>query len=207
MNGPALTVNGHVFSVNGPVFSVNGPVLTRERTRSSPVGGVSVRHGSCDILGGGTAAMPDFRREDAMRFAIAALAALTLLGCSALKPLPIRGGDTCFACGKVIAEPKLAAQIIDAGGRAYKFENVTCLAKYLVNHPSEQPAGTFVTDWSTGKWLPAADATYVRAVVDESNLAKSYYAFRSAPTAADFAKEKASAAIDWPAVQRQVKGN
>jgi copper chaperone NosL len=142
-----------------------------------------------------------------MRFALAALAALTVLGCSSLQPLPIRAGDTCFACGRVIAEPRLAAEMIDASGRAYKFENVTCLAKYLVNHPSEQPAGTFVTDWSTGKWLPAGDATYVRAVIDEASLAKSYYAFRSASSAADFAKEKASAAVDWPAVQQQVKGN
>ena len=154
----------------------------------------------------GTAAMPDFRREDLMRFAIATIVALTLVGCSSLQPLPIRAGDTCFTCGRLIAEPKLAAEMIDANGRAYKFETVTCMAKDLVGHPAEKPA-TFVTDWSTGKWLPASNATYVRAVVDEATLAKSYYAFRSADTAAAFAKEKTSPAIDWTTVQRQVKGN
>jgi copper chaperone NosL len=151
--------------------------------------------------------MPDFRREDLMRFAIAALVALTLVGCTSLQPLPIRAGDTCYACGRVISEPKLAAEMIDAGGRAYKFDTVTCLAKYLVGHPSETPKGTFVTDWSTGKWLPADTATYVRAVVDESTMAKSYYAFRSADAAASFAKEKTSTAVDWTTVQQQVKGN
>ena len=151
--------------------------------------------------------MPDFRREDLMRFAIAALVVLTLVGCSSLQPLPIRAGDTCFTCGRVITEPKLAAEMIDANGRAYKFETVTCLTKYVVNHPSEKLAGTFVTDWSTGKWLPASNATYVRAVVDQVSLAKSYYAFRSADVAAAFAKEKASVTIDWATVQQQVKGN
>ncbi len=142
-----------------------------------------------------------------MRFAIAALVALALVGCSSLVPLPIRAGDTCYACGRVIAEPKLAAEIIDAGGRAYKFETAGCLAKYLVNHPSEKPAGTFVTDYSTSKWVAASDATYVRAVIDQSTMERNYYAFRSADTATAFAKEKTGTAIDWTAVQRQVKGD
>lgn len=142
-----------------------------------------------------------------MRLAISAVVALTLVGCSSLRPLPIKAGDTCFGCRQVIIEPKLAAEIVDPSGHAFKFRTVECMAKYLANHPDEQLAGLFVTDYPSGNFVRAANATYVRSVIDESTMERNYYAFRSASAAAEFAQERTATAVDWLAVMQRVSGN
>lgn len=141
-----------------------------------------------------------------MRHAISAVVVLALVGCSSLRPLPIRAGETCFRCRQVILEPKLAAEIIDANGRAFKFRTVGCVAKYLVDHPDEKLAGIWVTDYTSGKFLEARNATYVRGIIDEATMERNYYAFRSAPEAAAFAKDRTATAVDWLAVMRQASG-
>jgi len=142
-----------------------------------------------------------------MRLAISAIVALTLVGCSSVRPVAIKSGETCYGCRQVIVDTKLAAEMIDTQGHAFKFRTVGCLAKYLRDHPGETLAGTWVTDYNTGRFVPTANATYVRAVIDENTMERNYYAFRSAQDAATFAQEKSSAAVDWLAVQRQVAGD
>lgn len=142
-----------------------------------------------------------------MRHAIPVVVVLALMACSTLRPLPIKAGETCFSCRQVIVEPKLAAEIIDTGGHAYKFRTVECLAKYLANHPDEQLAGVWVTDYHSGKFVSASNATYVRGVIDESRMERNYFAFRSATEAAAFAQDRTSTAVDWPTVMRRVSGN
>jgi len=142
-----------------------------------------------------------------MRHAISVVVVLALAACSSLRPLPIKAGETCFGCRQVIIEPKLAAEIIDANGHAYKFRTVECMAKYLANHPDERLAGIWVTDYNSGRFVSASAATYVRGVIDETRMERNYFAFRSATDAAAFAQDRTSTAVDWPAVLRRVSGD
>lgn len=142
-----------------------------------------------------------------MRHAISVVVVLALAACSSLRPLPIRAGDTCFGCRQMIVEPKLAAEIIDAGGHAYKFRTVECLAKYIANHPGEDLVGVWVTDYHTGNFVSASSATYVRGVIDDSRMERNYFAFRSVTDAAAFAQDRTSTAVDWPTVLRRVSGD
>jgi len=142
-----------------------------------------------------------------MRRAIFVVVVLALAACSSLRPLPIRAGETCFSCRQVIVEPKLAAEIIDANGHAYKFRTVECMAKYIANHPDEKLAGVWVTDYNSGRFVTASSATYVRGVIDESRMERNYFAFRSATEAAEFAKDRTATAVDWPAVVRRASGD
>ena len=142
-----------------------------------------------------------------MRHAISVVVVLALAACSSLRPLPIKAGETCFGCRQVIVEPKLAAEIIDANGHAYKFRTVECLAKYLVDHPDDDLVGIWVTDYNTGRFVAAGNATYVRGVIDESRMERNYFAFRSATDAAKFAQDRTSTAVDWAAVMRRASGD
>ena len=142
-----------------------------------------------------------------MRHAISAVVVLAMVGCSSLRPLPIRAGETCFGCRQVIVEPKLAAEIVDASGHAYKFRTVECMAKYLANHPDEDLAGVWVTDYNSGRFVAARNATFVRGGIDETRMERNYFAFRSATEAAAFAADRTSTAVDWPTVLRRVSGD
>jgi len=142
-----------------------------------------------------------------MRHAVSVVVVLALAACSSLRPLPIKAGETCFGCRQVIVEPKLAAEVIDVNGHAYKFRTVECMAKYLTNHPDEELAGVWVTDYNSGRFVSASNATYVRGVIDETRMERNYFAFRSATDAAKFAADRTGTAVDWPAVLRRVSGN
>ena len=142
-----------------------------------------------------------------MRHVISVVVVLALAACSSLRPLPIRAGETCFGCRQLIVEPKLAAEVIDANGHAYKFRTVECMAKYLANHPDEDLAGVWVTDYHSGHFVSASNATYVRGVIDEARMERNYFAFRSVTDAAAFAQDRAGTAVDWPTVMRRVSGD
>jgi len=142
-----------------------------------------------------------------MRHAISAVVVLALVGCSSLRPLPIRAGETCFGCRQVISDVKLAAEVINANGHAYKFRTVECMAKYLANHADEKLAGVWVTDYNSGRFVAAGNATFVRGVIDETRMERNYFAFRSATEAAAFAADRTSTAVDWPTVLRRVSGD
>lgn len=136
-----------------------------------------------------------------MRWVVPVAAGLALLACSSLQPLPIRSGEICYGCRQVIGEPKLASEMIDTSGHAFKFDTVECLARYVNDHPNEQLDGVFVADYKTGRLMKAADATYVKAAVDPRTMKKNYVAFRSSQDAAAFAKEQNATTVDWQAVR------
>ena len=140
-----------------------------------------------------------------MRWVAPVAVGLALLACSSLQPLPIRSGETCYGCRQVIGEPKLASEMIDASGHAFKFDSVECLARYINDHPNERLEGVFVADYTTGRLMKATDATYVKAAVDPRTLRKIYVAFRSREDAAAFAKEQNATTADWTAVRDALK--
>ncbi len=135
-----------------------------------------------------------------MRFAIAVIVGVALAACSTLQPLPIRSGETCYGCRQVIGDPRLAAELIDSSGHAFKFDSIECLARYLNSHPDEKPGGTFVADFKTGRLVSAASAQFVKGNVDPRSLKKGYAAFSSSAEAQAFAKEQNSAVLGWQAV-------
>ncbi|GAB4030229.1 nitrous oxide reductase accessory protein NosL [Spirosoma gilvum] len=55
-------------------------------------------------------------------------------GCS-IEPDPIRyGQDACHHCKMTIVDQKFAAEFVTAKGKAYKFDDVACLAHYLAEN-------------------------------------------------------------------------
>lgn len=58
---------------------------------------------------------------------------LLLAGCSVQPEKMDIGKDSCADCKMTIADPKFGAEIVTKKGRAYKFDDVHCLANFLKN--------------------------------------------------------------------------
>jgi copper chaperone NosL len=130
--------------------------------------------------------------------------AVALGACSSIRPIPMQAGDTCFRCRRPIADQKLAAEIVDRAGRAYKFRTAGCLAQYL-NAQTEDLKAVFVTDYTTGRLVNANRAMFVRAEVDPRTGERDYLAFTSVENAVTVAKNNRTSPIDWPAVLVQTR--
>ncbi|MGE5244375.1 MAG: hypothetical protein ACM3SQ_09125 [Betaproteobacteria bacterium] len=128
-----------------------------------------------------------------------ALALAAGAACSSITPVAVNVGDQCFRCRRPILETRLAAEMVDSSRLAYKFRTTGCLAKYLVDHPSD--TGTlFVTDFTSGKMMPTADATFVPVVLDPNTGESDYRAYRNKADADKAAQELHATALDWTTV-------
>ena len=104
------------------------------------------------------------------RLPLAALLLLALApahaGCQrgAAGPVEITPEDACAFCRMAISEKRYAAELIDEDGEAHKFDDITCLGRYLREKlGAKQVAARFVVDYDARRWLKAEDAYYVRS--------------------------------------------
>ncbi len=134
-----------------------------------------------------------------------ATAALLVASCSSVKPVQVSAGDTCYRCRRVILETRIAGEMVDPNGLAYKFRAPGCMAKYLAEHPSER--GTlFVTDFATGHMIDPERATFVPFIIEENSMERDYKAFLKKDEAEAFAKETKTAPVDWKTVLDKARG-
>ncbi len=139
-----------------------------------------------------------------MRFrtAVIALALLVSAACSSVKTAPIYAGDTCFRCGRIINDVKVAAEVVDQAGRAYKFRTVGCMQKYFKDHPEEiATSKIFVADATNGRFILAKNAIFVPAWLFEgSERQRDFMAFAAASEARKVADKELSRPTDWAGV-------
>jgi len=140
-----------------------------------------------------------------MRFALATALMLTLAGCSTVQPVPIASGDECVRCRRTIVEVRLAGEIVTTGSTALKFRTVTCMAKYLNEHPDGVKA-VFVTDYTTGRMLSAVNARFVRATIDKATKERDYLAFRSLDAAIEAGAGTGATPVDWFKIRQLMEG-
>lgn len=125
-----------------------------------------------------------------------------IAGCAPPKAAEIRAGDVCYRCRRTIAEPKLAGELVQKNGMAFKFRTVHCMAQYIAGQPAPiAEQGTFfVTDYTTGRLIQAGRATYVIATIDDMTNERDYLAYGDANQAKAAAQQHASQIYDWAAV-------
>ena len=141
-----------------------------------------------------------------MRTLVVAVA-LVAAGCSSVKPLPIAGGDLCFNCRRPIGDTKLAGEVIDRQGRAFKFKSTACMTRYLKANAAslENAAAIYVTDYRTGRLITASSATFVPTVlVDGYKRTNDYLAFYVAEAASDAAAREHRPTMKWEQVFQEV---
>jgi hypothetical protein len=137
-----------------------------------------------------------------MKTLYAVLVTVTALACASVQPARIEAGDRCLRCRRPIQDLRLAAEVIDTMNAPFPFRTAGCLAKYVKANRDTSFNGIFVTDFRTGKMLPASDAWFVPAEIastDSYGVEADYYAFRSRSEAEGF-KAGNSTFLRWPQV-------
>lgn len=138
-----------------------------------------------------------------MKFRTAVLAlALVSAACSSVKTAPIFAGDTCFRCRRIISDVKVAAEVVDSAGRAYKFRTPGCMATYFKDHPDEiATSKIFVADHGSGRFMAAKNAIFVPAWLFEGReRQRDFLAFAAASEARKAADKELSQPTDWAGV-------
>lgn len=126
------------------------------------------------------------------------MAGLVMAACSGLQPVQIAAGDVCFRCRSMINDPRIAAEIIDSDGRAYKFRTVGCMAKFLRANPGQTFDGMFATDFATGRLVKVSAVKFVPTMLGEGReRALDYVAYYTAEGAADAATREKTEVMDW----------
>jgi len=136
------------------------------------------------------------------RVHIAVIGALLVSACSSVTPFPIRTGDVCFRCRRVISDERLGAETV-GGGLASKFRAPGCLARYLADHPNDTSA-VFVTDYTSGKFVSAENAFFVQTM-DRNTGERDYIAYKDRAAAGAEAFSRRTSAVTWAAVLEQTK--
>ena len=126
---------------------------------------------------------------------------LALSACSSVGPVPIRTGEICFRCQRPIIDTRLAAQTVS--GLVSDFRTAGCLAKYLADHPGDKSA-VFVTDYETGKLIPAASGVYV-PTVNRDNGERDFVVYRRTANARVEAAARQTSTMTWAQVLEQAK--
>jgi hypothetical protein len=137
-----------------------------------------------------------------MRTLYAVVVALTALACASVQPAKVEVGDRCLRCRRPISDLRLAGEIIDTMRAPFPFRTTGCLAKYVKANTGMEFTAIFVTDFRTGRMLPASDAWFVPTTLtaaDGRTAEPDFYAFRSRSEAESF-KAGGATLMRWPDV-------
>ena len=123
-----------------------------------------------------------------------------------LRAVPIRGGERCFRCDRIVANRFVAAEAIE-GSVGYKFRTVRCMLTYLKDS-SQRFDQILVADYQTGKLVPVGKASFVPVAIGEISGeprygigSTDYVAFHSRSAADRFASARGATPVTWATVR------
>lgn len=115
---------------------------------------------------------------------------MLLAACTARPPQPVEidPADVCAFCKMAISEKRYAAEIIDASGNAFKFDDIGCMVHFAeqrgwISHPPAR----FVHDYDSSAWLEAGRAMFVRSPEIPSPMASGLIAVQDGAKAQQYA--------------------
>jgi copper chaperone NosL len=99
------------------------------------------------------------------------LAMIGAAACAASGPAVLdTRNDACAWCRMAVSDPRFAAQLALPGEDAVFFDDIGCLADYLVAKGVPEGARAWVADHRTKAWVEAGTAVYTRVGALESPM-------------------------------------
>ncbi len=130
---------------------------------------------------------------------LAVIGSLFIMSCGNHKPQPIKlNVDACDYCRMTISDGRFAAEVITQKGRAYKFDDVSCMLRYV----SEQQEGViksyYVNDYlKNNELIDATAAWFVHHDDLKSPMGGNKAAFSSEQTAVEYADGFSTEPLRW----------
>ena len=125
-------------------------------------------------------------------------AVYVFLGVRPAPPQTIGEGEVCFRCRRVIANARLAAEIMDRN-LPTKYKTAGCMATYVAAHPSDG-SRYYVTDFASGGLIDAGRAFFVPVVTNDTTGERDYRAYLSRGQADIAAQLLGVQVVRWNAV-------
>ncbi len=125
------------------------------------------------------------------RILLAAGMAFTFTACSESGPAEINlGKDQCDNCKMTITEKPYAAELLTSKGRAYKFDDVSCLTMYeSANADKADGATQYLVDFPSGEFVEKSQATLITGGSIKSPMGGNTQAYKDAAQAEKAAAE------------------
>ncbi|MGV8992961.1 MAG: nitrous oxide reductase accessory protein NosL [Flavobacterium sp.] len=122
--------------------------------------------------------------------------------CNSNGPKPIAlNSDDCSSCKMQIADGKFAAEVITTKGRAYKFDDIFCLKKYLKDNPSTEVKNYYISDFTQeNELIDATTAFFSKGGSINSPMHGNTIATKSEEDVKKFASEFQSQPLTWSEV-------
>ncbi len=118
------------------------------------------------------------------------LLASILAGCASHPPQPVEidPADICRFCKMAISQKRYAAELVETGGDAFKFDDIGCMIHFAEGRGwIARPPVRFVHDYDSQQWLEAGRATFVRSTEIPSPMASGLLAVKDPAQAQRYA--------------------
>ena len=142
-----------------------------------------------------------FKKQN-IQSALFLLLSITIFSCANDKAVPIKlNADNCDFCGMSIADGKFAAEVITEKGRAYKFDDISCMMNYCKENSNTKMGAYFVNDFTQDNVLiPAETAFFLSGGAIQSPMRGGIIAFSNEPDAKEMATKLNAEPITWKAI-------
>ncbi|SEW45729.1 copper chaperone NosL [Chitinophaga sp. YR573] len=110
------------------------------------------------------------------------------------------GHDACTHCKMTIMDKRFAAEMVTEKGKAYKFDDIACLLKYMKEkHVNSAKAMIFVNDYNKpdNSFLDARQAVYLHSEVFKTPMNGNFAAFSTDREAAPFKDRLQNNQLKW----------
>ena len=133
--------------------------------------------------------------------------ALTTLSACQRGPRPlVAGTDACEFCRMTVSDVRFGAELVSRTGRVHTFDAVECLALfYLDAEARDDVRGVFVSDFESGRLLPADSALFLRGGSLRSPMGRSLAAFSPDIGDAAIVQRYGGTVIRWADVLEEMK--
>lgn len=144
------------------------------------------------------------------RSPVLTLSALTLglaLAACQRGPRPlVAGTDACEFCRMTVSDVRFGAELVSRTGRVHTFDAVECLASFHLDAEARDDVrGVFVSDFESGRLLPADSALFLRGGSLRSPMGRSLAAFAPDIGGAAIVQRYGGTVIRWADVLEEMK--
>lgn len=132
---------------------------------------------------------------------VAALALFCMLMFSSCdqKPQPVRlNKDNCAFCEMTISDLRFATELITSKGRVYKFDDLSCMIRYMKENANQAHKGIYISDFLPPHALTDVNTmTLIEGDKVQSPMGGNMAAFSNADSAAHWMGKMEAAGIEW----------
>ncbi|HNB48400.1 MAG TPA: nitrous oxide reductase accessory protein NosL [Chitinophagales bacterium] len=141
-----------------------------------------------------------FKKQKPVVSILLSLLSIALLtSCVSTEPQAIKlNTDNCDYCKMSIADGRFGTEVITKKGRAYKFDDISCLHGYITENKQVPIGAMYVADFATPTLLtPVETAFYVKHADVKSPMGGNVAAFSDKAKAEEYAKKLNTSVLDW----------